>query len=575
MKTMLKFLKNHKKESILAPLFKMLEALFDLFVPLIMADIIDNGIAMKSTDYILHRCLLLVVIGLVGLSCSITAQYFAARAAVESCAAIRHDLFDRIQSLGFSEMDNAGTNTLITRMTSDVNQVQSGLNLFLRLFLRSPFIVLGATVLSFTINIKAALIFVVTIPALSAVIFGIMLKSIPLYKNVQARLDKLTGITRENLTGIRVIRAFGREKDEVQQFENADSDLLSSQLHVGKISAMMNPLTYVIINLSIIAILNTGAIEINAGALTAGAVVALVNYMNQILLELVKLANLTIQITKAAACAERINTVLNQETKMQYGTLTPDSASSENAVEFRHVSLNYAGTGSDSLSDISFVAKKGQTIGIIGGTGSGKTSLVSLIPRYYDATSGTVLLFGHDIREYGKNALHKSVSTVMQKARLFTGTIRSNLKWGNGNADDIALQKALSIAQAADVVKNKSRGLDEPVEQGGRNFSGGQKQRLSIARSLVSDPDILILDDSSSALDYATDAALRKSLKNLSAGCTVFIVSQRANSIRFADFILVLDEGKLVGCGTHDRLLQECSVYRDIYESQFGKEKDA
>ena len=571
---MLKFLKHHKKESILAPLFKMLEALFELFVPLIMADIINNGIAAKNTQYILNRCGLMILLGLIGLGCSVTAQYFSAKAAVESCTQIRRDLFNKIQTLGFAENDTVGTSTLITRMTSDVNQLQNGLNMFLRLFLRSPFIVFGAMVMAFTINVKAALIFVVAIPLLSLVVFGVMLKTMPLYKNVQARLDRLTGITRENLTGVRVVRAFGREESETDRFCSADRELCSGQLNVGRISALMNPVTYVMINLAVVAILNTGAVKVNLGILAAGDVVALVNYMNQILLELVKLANLIIQITKAAACSGRITNILAMEPQMQFGSRSVD-ASAENAVEFSHVSLAYAKSGENSLSDLTFTVKKGQTIGIIGGTGSGKTSLVSLLPRYYDATSGSIRIFGRDIRDYDKDALRSRVSTVMQKAQLFSGTIRSNLLWGSQNADDAALWRALETAQAAEVVRGKEKGLDEPVEQGGRNFSGGQKQRLSIARSLVSNPDILILDDSASALDYATDAALRRAIAALPGNMTVFIVSQRANSISHADQILVLDEGKLVGIGTHEALLASCPVYQDIYNSQFQKTAEA
>jgi len=574
MKQFLKFLRHHKKESILAPLFKMLEAFFDLLVPLIMADVINNGIGSGDSAYIMQRCLLMVALGIIGLACSITAQYFAAKAAVESCASVRHALFDKIQSLGFAETDTTGTSTLITRMTSDVNQLQNGLNLFLRLFLRSPFVVLGAMVMAFMVNVEGAWIFVVVLPVLSVVVFGIMLKTMPLYARVQARLDKLTGLTRQNLTGVRVVRAFGREEDEVRDFKAADKDLTGSQLLVGRISNLMNPLTFVILNLALVALLNTGALEINTGTMALGDVVALVNYLNQILLELVKLANLIIQMTKAAACAKRINTVLALEPRMQFGTLQPDDvggAALQPAVEFYHVGLSYAGAGAESLSDITFTAFKGQTIGVIGGTGSGKTSLISLIPRYYDATSGSVKIFGRDIRTYDKSGLRRAISTVMQKAQLFTGTIRSNLKWGNAQAGDEELWQALTLAQAAEVVRGKKLGLDEPVEQGGRNFSGGQKQRLSIARSLAAHPRILILDDSSSALDYATDAALRQALSTLPEDMTVFIVSQRANSLAHADQILVLDEGRLVGLGKHEELLKTCPVYQDIYQSQFQK----
>lgn len=575
MKRMLKFLKHHKKESILAPLFKMLEALFDLMIPFIMADIINKGIASGDSGYVIGRCGLMILLGIIGLVCSITAQYFSARAAVGACAEVRHALFDRIQTLGFSDTDSIGTGTLITRMTSDVNQLQNGLNLFLRLFLRSPFIVFGAVIMAFIISRKAALIFVISIPALSIVIFGIMLKTIPYYKNVQSRLDKITGITRENLTGVRVVRAFSREADETERFAAANSLLMKSQLGVGRISALMNPLTFVIINAAIIAILKVGSIEVNIGTLAIGDIIALVNYMNQILLELVKLANLIIQMTKASACAERIDVVLAMSPQMRFGSRSIQKELSGDAVRFGHVSLTYTGAGEASLSDISFSVKAGQTVGVIGGTGSGKTSLVSLLPRYYDATEGTIELFGHDIREYDKDSLRSSVSTVMQKAQLFSGTIRSNLTWGREDATDKELWQTLYAAQAAEIVKGKQQGLDEPVEQGGRNFSGGQRQRLSIARSLVANPEILILDDSASALDYATDAALRKALAALPGSMTVFIVSQRANSIMHADQILVLDDGKLVGIGRHDELLKTCQVYKDIYDSQFQKAGEA
>jgi len=571
MKRLIRLLEHHRLESVLAPLFKMTEALFDLLIPLIMADIINNGIAGGDTAYLYRRCLLMVLLGAVGLACSVTAQYFAARAAVESCAQVRRSLFDKIQSLGFAETDALGTSTLITRMTSDVNQVQNGLNLFLRLFLRSPFIVLGAMVMAFTINVRGALIFAVVIPVLGAAVLAIMLQTIPRYQRVQRLLDRLTGLTRENLTGVRVVRAFGREPDEVRRFEQADGALLDGQLRVGRLSALMNPLTYVIVNLGVAAVLQAGAAGVGAGAMAMGDVVALVNYMSQILLEMVKLANLVVQLTKAIACAERIDGVLALQPQMRFGTARPDPAASENAVEFLNVGLAYSPAGGESLSNITFTAKKGQTIGIIGGTGSGKTSLVSLIPRYYDATSGQVRLFGRDIREYDQGSLRRCVSTVLQKAQLFSGTIRSNLLWADPAAGDAQLWAALETAQAAEIVRGKALQLDEPVEQGGRNFSGGQKQRLSIARSLVGRPEILILDDSSSALDYATDAALRRALHALPPGVTVFLVSQRATSLCHADQILVLDEGRLVGAGRHDQLLQSCPVYRDIYESQFKR----
>lgn len=571
MKRILKFLRHHKKESILAPAFKMLEALFDLLVPLLMADIINRGIASGDDGYVLTGCGIMVLLGIIGLVCSITAQYFSAKAAVGACAVVRRSLFERIQALDFSDTDSLGTSTLITRMTSDVNQLQNGLNLLLRLLLRSPFVVFGAMVMAFIVSGKEALVFVAVIPVLSVIVFGIMLKTIPRYKTVQTKLDSITQSARENLTGVRVVRAFGREDEETREFEAKNSSLRSSQLNVGGISALLNPLTFVVINVGIIAILKLGGFEVNTGTLKAGSVIALVNYMSQILLELIKLANLIIQITKAMACAQRIDSVLEMKPSMSFGELSADDADSDIAVEFDHVSLTYTGSGEASLSDISFTAKKGQTIGIIGGTGSGKTSVVNLIPRFYDATSGTVRLFGRDIKEYDKQSIRRTVSTVMQKTLLFSGTIRSNLLWGNANATDEELWAALETAQAAEIVRSKPQGLDEPVEQGGRNFSGGQKQRLSIARSLVANPDILILDDSASALDYATDAALRAAIASLKNELTVFIVSQRANSLIHADLILVLDEGILVGKGTHEQLLATCDVYRDIYDSQFKK----
>ena len=571
MKRILKFLRHHKKESILAPAFKMLEALFDLLVPLLMADIINRGIASGDDGYVLTGCGIMVLLGIIGLVCSITAQYFSAKAAVGACAVVRRSLFERIQALDFSDTDSLGTSTLITRMTSDVNQLQNGLNLLLRLLLRSPFVVFGAMVMAFIVSGKEALVFVAVIPVLSVIVFGIMLKTIPRYKTVQTKLDSISQSARENLTGVRVVRAFGREEEETREFEAKNSSLRSSQLNVGGISALLNPLTFVVINVGIIAILKLGGFEVNTGTLKAGSVIALVNYMSQILLELIKLANLIIQITKAMACAQRIDSVLEMKPSMSFGELSADDADSDIAVEFDHVSLTYTGSGEASLSDISFTAKKGQTIGIIGGTGSGKTSVVNLIPRFYDATSGTVRLFGRDIKEYDKQSIRRTVSTVMQKTLLFSGTIRSNLLWGNANATDEELWAALETAQAAEIVRSKPQGLDEPVEQGGRNFSGGQKQRLSIARSLVANPDILILDDSASALDYATDAALRAAIASLKNELTVFIVSQRANSLIHADLILVLDEGILVGKGTHEQLLATCDVYRDIYDSQFKK----
>lgn len=574
MKQMLRFLDDYKKESVIAPLFKMLEATFDLLVPLVMADIVNVGIAAHDTSYILARCGILLLLAAVGLACSLTAQYFSAKASVGYSTALRHALFEHIQTLGFSEMDTLGTSTLITRMTSDVNQVQSGLNLFLRLFLRSPFVVIGAMIMAFTVNVRAALIFVVAIPLLSVVVFGIMTVTRPLYRMVQARLDRVLGLTRENLTGVRVVRAFGKEQSEVSRFEDANALLTSMQLHVGHLSALMNPVTYVIINLAIVALLYVGVLQVNVGGMAQGDVIALVNYMNQILVELVKLANLIVQVSKALACAGRVQAVLDTKPGMEF----PDALAGDvpqdkvgDAVRFDHVSLTYAGAGAPSLTDISFTAKRGQTIGVIGGTGSGKSSLVNLIPRFYDATEGSVEVFGRPAAGYPRDALRGTVGMVMQRAQLFGGTIRSNLLWGRRDATDEELWAALETAQAAEFVRSKPLGLDEPVEQGGRNLSGGQKQRLTIARALVGRPEILILDDSASALDFATDAALRKALAALPGDLTVFIVSQRAASLQHADQILVLDDGHLVGRGTHAELLQSCEVYQEIYESQFKK----
>ena len=550
---MLRYLSDYKRESVLAPLFKMLEATFDLFVPLVMADIVNVGIAAHDFHYILVRCGILLLLAIVGLTCSLTAQYFSAKAAVGYSTGLRHALFEHIQTLSFSEMDTMGTSTLITRMTSDVNQVQSGLNLFLRLFLRSPFVVLGAMIMAFTVNFRAALIFVVAIPLLSVVVFGVMVITRPLYKSVQTRLDRVLGLTRENLTGVRVVRAFDKEKSEVDRFEDANELLTQMQLHVGHISALMNPLTYVIINLAIVALLYVGSIEISIGGMASGDVIALVNYMNQILVELVKLANLIVQVSKALACAGRVQAVLDTKPGMEFPAELTGNVPAEkagDAVRFDHVSLTYKGAGAPSLSDINFTAKRGQTIGVIGGTGSGKSRL---------------------IRQYPRADLRGKVAVVMQKAQLFGGTIRSNLLWGSQNASDADLWAALETAQAAEFVKAKPLGLDEPVEQGGRNLSGGQKQRLTIARALVGKPDILILDDSASALDYATDAALRKALAALPGDLTVFIVSQRAASLQHADQIIVLDDGRMVGLGRHAELLESCPVYKEIYESQFKK----
>ena len=576
MKYLKVYLKDYKRDSILAPLFKMLEAMFDLLVPVVVAHIINVGIVNQDRGDILMCCGILVLMAIVGLCCSFTAQYFAARAAIGSATGLRHMLFAHIQKLGFSEMDTIGSSTLITRMTSDINQVQNGLNLFLRLFLRSPFIVFGAMVMAFTINVRLALIFVVTIPVLSVIIFGLMGLTSPLYKKVQGKLDVITGNARENLSGVRVIRAFGREKEESEKFSKANHELVKEQLFVGRISALMNPLTYSVVNIGIIAILWAGSRSVEGGVLMSGDIVALVNYMSQILVELVKLANLIVTISRAMASLGRVEQVLDTKTVMEFPestkrgeTISPNKT--EEAVSFDHVSLSYAQAGEESLSDISFSVKRGETIGIIGGTGSGKSSLVHLIPRFYDATSGQIFLLGRPIQEWDREELRKKVGIVMQKIQVFSGTIRSNLLMGNEGASEAEMWQALRIAQAQEFVRKKSGGLDETVEQGGRNLSGGQRQRLTIARALVRRPEILILDDSSSALDYATDAALRKELKSLPSDVTVFLVSQRTSSIRHADHILVLEDGKAAGWGTHEELLESCEIYREIYESQYGK----
>ncbi|MGN0511373.1 MAG: ABC transporter ATP-binding protein [Lachnospiraceae bacterium] len=571
MKYLLKHLRQYKKQSILAPLFKMLEALFDLFVPLVVANIINVGIGNRDNSYILKQCGILVLLALIGITCSFTAQYFAAVASVGCATGLRHDLFSHIQKLGYSEIDTAGTSTLITRMTSDINQVQNGINMAMRLLLRSPFIVFGAMIMAFTINVKAALIFLIAIPVLSVIVYGIMGVTNPGYKGIQEKLDHVMNHVRENLTGVRVVRAFEKEKEEVANFEHANSQLNVMQLRIGHLSALMNPMTYVVVNLAIIAILKVGASSIDGGILLSGDVVALVNYMSQILVELVKMANTIILISKALASINRIAGVLDTEPAMEFQEQKVVWPKSEEAVRFEHVGLIYRGAGEESLTDITFCAKKGQTIGVIGGTGSGKSTLVNLIPRFYDATSGEISIFGMPIEKWGKEELRTRVGVVMQKAQLFQGTIRSNLLWGKQNATQEELWHALEVAQAAEVVRGKEKGLDEPVEQGGRNFSGGQKQRLTIARALVNNPDILILDDSASALDFATDASLRKALKTLPEELTVFIVSQRTFSLKHADQILVLEDGCLVGLGTHEQLLENCEVYREIHESQFKK----
>lgn len=569
---LLVYLKEYKKESVLGPLFKLLEASFELLVPLVMASIIDTGIKNGDSRYVFWMGGVLLLLAVVGLAASLTAQYFAAKAAVGFSTKLKHALFAHIESLSYSEVDMLGSTSLITRMTSDVNQVQSGVNLVLRLFLRSPFIVFGAMIMAFTIDVKAALIFVVAIPLLSVVVFGVMLASIPLYRKVQTGLDRVLGITRENLTGARVIRAFRKEQEETEKFEESNEILNKVQMFVGRISALMNPLTYVIINGAVIVLIWTGALRVEAGIITQGAVVALVNYMSQILVELVKLANLIITVTKAIACGNRIQDIFEVKTSL------PDDAKEkvrENTgtqiVSFEQVGLVYKEASEESLTDISFTAQKGDVIGVIGGTGSGKTSLVNLIPRFYDHTSGQIRIAGEDIRKYPLSQLREKIGVVPQKAVLFYGTIRSNMKWGRENATDEEIWEALETAQAAEFVREKEGGLDALVEQGGKNFSGGQRQRLTIARALVKKPEILILDDSASALDYATDAALRKGIRERLRGTTVFIVSQRAASILHADKILVLDDGNMVGSGTHEELLGNCDVYREIYESQFGK----
>lgn len=577
MKTVLKYLRDYKKESILAPLFKMLEASFELLIPLVVAAIIDTGISEKDTGYILRMCGIMVALGIIGLVCAITAQYFAARAAVGFARKIRHVLFDKMQSLSFNEIDKIGTSTMITRMTSDVNQVQSGVNMVLRLFLRSPFIVFGAMIMAFTIDVKAALVFVVTIPVLAIIVFGIMLITIPMYKRVQKSLDRVLGITRENLTGIRVIRAFCKEDEEIESFDNANDTLTTMQKVVGRISGLMNPLTYIVINLGIVILIYVGAIRVDTGIISQGAVVALYNYMSQILVELIKLANLIVTMTKSVASCKRLEDVLKLKSTLDVHANTDASIDKENipAVEFDHVSLTYKGAGEESLTDISFTINKGETAGIIGGTGSGKTSLVHLIPHFYDATKGTVKVDGIDVKDYALDEIRNIAVIVMQKAVLFKGTIRENLLWGNKAATDDELYEALETAQAMDVIKSKENGLDEMVEQGGRNFSGGQRQRLTIARALVRKPSILILDDSASALDYATDARLRKALKEIKDRTTVFIVSQRTSSIQHADRIIVLDDGRAVGIGTHESLYEDCRIYKEIYDSQFKGAREA
>lgn len=570
MKKLFTYLKAYTKESILAPLFKLLEASFELFVPLVVASIIDRGIGEGDRGYVLQMTLVLVALGLIGLICAVTAQYFAAKASVGFAAKLRHMLFEKIQTFTYAQLDKIGVNTLINRMTGDVNQVQSALNLTLRLFLRSPVVVFGAMIMAFTINVKAALIFVITIPLLSIVVFGIMLLSIPLYRKVQEKLDRVLGITRENLTGVRVIRAFCKEESEVEDFDERNADLNKMQRRVGMLSALMNPLTYVIINLAIVCLIQEGATLVNDSILSQGEVVALYNYMSQILIELVKLANLIITMTKGAASLSRISKVMEADSAP--APIEGKRENTDNAVEFRNVSLTYPGGGDEALTEISLAVKKGETVGIIGGTGSGKTSLVNLLPRFYDCTGGIVLVDGLDVQAWDTEALRKKIAVVPQKAQLFAGTIRDNLRFGAPDADDETLKNALSAAQALDIIEKKG-GLDAIVEQNGRNLSGGQRQRLTIARALATKPEILILDDSASALDYATDAKLRAAIRELPNAPTVFIVSQRTASLRHADQILVLEDGEAVAIGRHEELLETCPVYSEIHYAQYPRDE--
>ena len=576
MKMIMRFLKDYKKECVLAPLFKMLEAIFELFVPLVVSSVIDKGIVNADKGYIMQMCFMLILLAIIGLVCAITAQYFSAKAAVGAATGMRHSLFAHIQTFSFTEMDTLGTSTLVTRMTSDINQVQNGINMVLRLFLRSPFIVFGAMIMAFTIDVKAALVFVAAIPVLALIVFGIMLATRPMYKNVQSGLDKILGITRENLTGVRVIRAFNKEQDEIKRFKNDNESLNRLQKYVGKISGLMNPLTYVVVNVSIIALIWVGGVRVNQGALTQGQVVALYNYMSQILVELIKLANLVINITKALACAGRIQSIFDVKPSMQDGTgHVKETKDDVPVVEFKNVSLTYSGAGDTSIADTSFKAYRGQTIGVIGGTGSGKSSLVGLIPRFYDATEGEVLIDGVNVKDISIEELRDKVGIVMQKAVLFKGSIRKNMQMAKQDATDSEIDEALAIAQAKEFVDKKDGRLDYMIEQGGKNLSGGQRQRLTIARAVVKKPDVLILDDSASALDFATDAALRKSIRTMPNNPTVFIVSQRSASLMHADKIIVLDDGKVAGIGTHSELLKNCEVYREIYNSQFKDAKGA
>jgi ABC-type multidrug transport system fused ATPase/permease subunit len=565
-------MKKYRKECIFGPLFKLLEAFLELFVPLIIASIIDKGITNGDKAYVMKMCAVLIVFGIVGLSFSITAQYFAAKASVGFVKNLKHELFKHIGTFSYSEIDEIGTSTLISRMTSDMNQIQTGVNLTLRLLLRSPFVVFGAMIMAFTVNVKSAFVFVVTIPVLSVVVFGIMLFCIPLYKKVQQKLDKVLGITRENLTGVRVIRAFCMENEEIKEFEKSNEELTVTQKFVSKISALMNPATYIIINFAVIWLINTGAVQVNSGIISQGDVVALYNYMSQILVELVKLANLIISLTKCVACGNRVQSVLDIKSSMEFSDAdNKNKSGSDIAVEFHNVSLRYKNAGDDSVTDISFSVKKGETVGIIGGTGSGKSSLVNMIPRFYDASAGEILVNGINVKNYSADELRNKIGIVPQKAVLFKGTIRENMQWGKDNVSDEEIMNVSEIAQASDVIADKG-GLDFEIEQGGKNLSGGQRQRFTIARALIRNPEILILDDSTSALDFATDSALRKAIRDMKINPTVFIVSQRTSSIQYADKIIVLDDGKIAGIGKHDELLDSCSVYNEIYSSQFKKE---
>ncbi len=572
MKKLLSYLKLYKKECVLGPLFKLLEASFELLIPLVVADIIDVGIPSGDNGYIIRRAIIMAALGLVGMLFSITAQYFSAKAAVGVAATLRHELFSHIQALSYSRSQTIGSATLLTRVTSDVNQVQTGVNLTLRLFLRSPFIVFGAMIMAFTVNVRAALIFVVTIPLLALVVYGVMKVTTPLYKQVQNKLDRVLNKTRQNLTGVRVIRAFNREESELEDYRKENEELTQMQLRVGKISALMNPLTLFIVNAATAVLIYYGAIRVNVGGMTQGQVVALVNYMTQILTELIKFANLIVSISKAVASADRLQDILEEKTGMEIIADTSDPNAAHDYLTFDHVSLRYPNAGAESLSDINFSVKRGQMLGIIGGTGSGKSSVVNLIPRFFDATSGAVLVDGHDVRAMQTADLRSRIGLVPQKAVLFKGTIRSNMQISAPEADETAMWDALRVAQAEDFVRAKDGGLDAAVAQEGRNFSGGQRQRLTIARALVRKPELLILDDSASALDYVTDANLRRAIREADPNMTVVIVSQRTASVRFCDEILVLDDGRAVGLGTHDGLIESCPVYREIYESQFKKE---